>query len=87
MKLNKKLFLLLLTFTISYPLPGTEIYNYIKDKYKFQNIDWSNFDIYNSEYPLSELSSKKLTWLLKTIRLKIRIHSKLKRMSSIVIRK
>ena len=77
----------LLTFTIVYPLPGTEIHNYIKDKYKFQNIDWSNFDIYNSKYPLSELSSKKLTWLLKTIRIRIRIHSKLKRMSSILIRK
>jgi radical SAM superfamily enzyme YgiQ (UPF0313 family) len=77
----------LLTFTIAYPLPGTQIYNYIKDKYKFQNIDWSNFDIYNSEYPLSELSSKKLTWLLKTIRFRIRIHSKLKRISGILIRK
>jgi len=68
----------LLTFTIVYPLPGTKIYKYMQDKYKFQNIDWSNFDIYNSEYPLSELSSKKLKWSLKRIRLSIRIRNKVK---------
>jgi anaerobic magnesium-protoporphyrin IX monomethyl ester cyclase len=77
----------LLTFTIVYPLPGTDIYNYMKQKYKFQRMDWTNFDIYNSEYPLSDLSSKKLIWFLKMIRFRIRMTEKFKHITSLLVRK
>lgn len=62
----------LVTFTICFPLPGTKIYEYIKRKYKFSSINWDSFDIANSPYPVSELSSKELNRLLKFIRLRLR---------------
>ncbi len=68
----------LITFTIVFPLPGTEIYNHLKEKYRLKSIEWSNFDILNSPYPLSELPSKKLTRLLKKIRFRIYVEEKLK---------
>jgi len=51
----------LVMFTICFPLPGTQVYSYIKEKYKFDRIDWANFDIYTSQYPISKLSSMELT--------------------------
>jgi anaerobic magnesium-protoporphyrin IX monomethyl ester cyclase len=67
----------LVMFTICFPLPGTQVYRYIKEKYKFDRIDWANFDIYTSQYPVSKLSSMKLTWLLKGIRLRILLAKKI----------
>lgn len=67
----------LVTFTICYPLPGSQIYQYIREKYRFEKIDWSNFDIYNSRYPVSQLSSKALTKMLKGVRLRILITKRL----------
>lgn len=71
----------LIQFTIVFPLPGTDIYEYLKKKYGFKSIDWSTFSIFQSIYPMSELSSKKITRLLKKIRLRIRIKRKLQRIS------
>jgi radical SAM superfamily enzyme YgiQ (UPF0313 family) len=67
----------LVMFTICFPLPGTQVYSYIKEKYKFDRIDWANFDIYTSEYPVSKLSSMELTRLLKGMRLKILLAKKI----------
>ena len=61
----------LMTFTTCFPLPGSQIYYYIKDKYKFKKIDWAAFDINNSIYPVSQLLSKELTRQLKIIRFKL----------------
>jgi len=58
----------LITFAEVFSLPGAEIYDYLKEKYGFQRIDWSNFDIHSSMYPGSCLSSKRLSRLLKVIR-------------------
>lgn len=77
----------LITFTICFPLPGTQVYHYIKEKYKFDRIDWSSFDIYNSKYPVSQLSSKKLTRLLKSIRFRILMREKLKKLTGFVARR
>ena len=69
----------LIMFTIVFPLPGTETYDYIKEKHKIQTIDWSSFDIYNSKYPMSQLSPAKLKALLRMIRFRIRMHEMLRR--------
>lgn len=74
----------LITFTICFPLPGSDVYNYIKEKYKFNKIDWSVFDIYKSVYPVSEISSRKTARLLKRVRLRIRIDNKIKKLTSIL---
>jgi radical SAM superfamily enzyme YgiQ (UPF0313 family) len=74
----------LLTFTICFPLPGSRVYRYIKDKYKFDKIDWESFDVHNSEYPVSEVLSRNLTRLLKTLRLRIRFDRKIKKIKSLV---
>jgi radical SAM superfamily enzyme YgiQ (UPF0313 family) len=63
----------LLTFTICFPLPGTQIYDYIKGRYKFSTINWASFNIKNSPYPVSQLSSKELNRMLKFIRLRLRL--------------
>jgi radical SAM superfamily enzyme YgiQ (UPF0313 family) len=70
----------LTTFTICFPLPGSQVYYHIREEYKFDKIDWSNFDIYNSPYPMSELSSKELTRMLKKIRLRIRLNKVVKKL-------
>ncbi|MEO5355761.1 MAG: radical SAM protein [Nitrospirae bacterium YQR-1] len=58
----------LVKFNLCFPLPGTDVYYYIKNKYKFDTIDWGNFDIYKSPYPVSELTSKQLTRLYQIVR-------------------
>jgi len=77
----------LVMFSICFPLPGTQVYSYIKEKYKFDRIDWANFDIYTSQYPVSNLSSIELTRLLKGIRLRILIAKKFGRFISILKKK
>jgi anaerobic magnesium-protoporphyrin IX monomethyl ester cyclase len=74
-------------FTIVFPLPGAGIYGYLKEKYELKSIDWSTFNISQSTYPMSELSSKKLTRLLKKIRLRIRIEENLKGVAHFLGRK
>ena len=58
-------------FTTVFPLPGTEIYNDVKNKYKCRRIDWAEFDLSTSVYPMSQLSSKALRIFLKMTRLRI----------------
>jgi radical SAM superfamily enzyme YgiQ (UPF0313 family) len=74
----------LLTFTICFPLPGSRVYRYIKDKYGFDRVDWASFDLHNSQYPASEVPSRELTRFLKSLRLRIRIDRKLRRLKSLV---
>lgn len=61
----------LVTFTTCFPLPGSQIYHYIKDRYKFKKIDWTAFDIDNSVYHVSQLPSKELARQLRIIRFKL----------------
>lgn len=52
-------------FNICYPLPGTEVYEYIKKKYKFSAIDWKTFNPYDSPYPAGEISTIELKSIAK----------------------
>ena len=55
----------MVSFTICYPIPGTEVYRYLLDKYNIEKIDWTSFDIHRSPYPLSELESESLSKLYR----------------------
>ncbi|MEW6416562.1 MAG: radical SAM protein [Nitrospirota bacterium] len=55
-------------FEIPCPHPGTELLGYLKEKYNVKKIDWENFDVYKSPYPLSEIDSSELYRILKKIR-------------------
>lgn len=74
----------MVTFTICFPLPGSQVCRYMKEKYKLDRIDWANFDIYSSEYPVSGLSSAELTRMLKSIRLRILVSNKIDRLAGIL---
>ena len=69
----------LVTFTICFPLPGSQVYDYIKGRYKFKAIDWATFDIKNSIYPVSRLSSGDLRRLHKRLMFRLRIENKFKK--------
>jgi radical SAM superfamily enzyme YgiQ (UPF0313 family) len=58
-------------FDIPCPHPGTELLDYLKEKYSAKRIDWGRFDVYKSPYPLSEVSSKELYSMLKKVRRRI----------------
>jgi radical SAM superfamily enzyme YgiQ (UPF0313 family) len=73
-----------LTFTICFPLPGSRVYEHIKEKYGFRKVDWASFDIYSSPYPVSEVSSSELTRLVKKLRLRIRVDRKLRRVKALL---
>jgi radical SAM superfamily enzyme YgiQ (UPF0313 family) len=47
-------------FNVCYPLPGTEIYNYLKHRYQIQRLDWKNFSVETSSYPLSEVTTRRI---------------------------
>lgn len=74
----------MITFTICFPLPGSRVYRHIKEKYNLDRIDWTNFDVYSSKYPVSELSSAELTRTLKGIRLRILVSGKIGRLAGIL---
>lgn len=65
-----------ITFTILYPLPSSEAYNYLKKKYGISRLDWPSYNNSCSPYPLSRLASRKLNILLKAIRLALRAREK-----------
>lgn len=67
------LFADMVTFTACFPLPGSQVYRYLKELYGFDRIDWANFDISRSPYPVSRLTSQKLTRLLKFVRFRLRL--------------
>ncbi|MBN2384501.1 B12-binding domain-containing radical SAM protein [bacterium] len=50
-----------LSFSLLFPLPGTGYYQDLKCKYQISRIDWAHFNIYSSPYPLSRLSSTRLS--------------------------
>ncbi len=56
---------------LCYPLPGTNIYNWLREHYQIPRIDWATFDIRTSPYPLSRLSSSELTRLWRTVQMRI----------------
>ena len=60
-------------FEIVCPHPGTELLRYLQDKYGVERIDWEQFNVYNSPYPLSEVDSAELYKILKKLRRKARI--------------
>lgn len=65
----------LVTFSLCFPLPGSEVNRWLKEKYKIKRIDWTNFNIEKSPYPISCLSSILLTFILKSLRLRLRLHN------------
>ncbi|MBI2670909.1 cobalamin B12-binding domain-containing protein [Candidatus Woesearchaeota archaeon] len=65
-----------ITATIATPLPGTYLYDAIKDKYKITD-DFSKFDYYkNLAYENPDISFKELKWLQKKLLLKFYTHPK-----------
>jgi len=56
-------------FEICFPLPGSMVYRYVRDKYNIDHIPWADFDIYRSPYPASELSSGALHRILRKYQL------------------
>lgn len=69
----------LVTFTTCFPLPGSQVYHCIKDRYNFKKIDWAAFDIDNSIYPVSQLPSKKLARQLRIFRFRLFVGGVLKK--------
>ena len=61
------------TFSLCFPLPGSEVNRWLKEKYKIKRIDWTNFNIERSPYPISSLPSTMLTFILKSLRLRLRL--------------
>ena len=57
-----------LHFEIVCPYPGTELFNNLKQRYGIDRIDWENFSVYQSPFPLSELNSPELFRILKKIK-------------------
>jgi radical SAM superfamily enzyme YgiQ (UPF0313 family) len=55
-------------FEIVCPHPGTELIGYLKEKYHLNKIDWAEFDIHKSPYPLSKMDSLELYRILRKIR-------------------
>ncbi len=54
-------------FNVCYPLPGTEVYEYLKEKYEIDRLDWKDFSVETSPYPVSEVSSREIMdFLYKT---------------------
>lgn len=47
-------------YNICYPLPGTKIYEYLKKKYQIDRINWKDFIVEKSPYPVSEVSSREI---------------------------
>jgi len=52
------------TFSITSPLPGTELYEYVKRRYHISN-NYDDFDYYGKRAFNGELSFKQLRWLQK----------------------
>jgi len=57
-----------LQFEIVCPHPSTELLDNLKQRYGIDRINWEDFDVYRSPYPLSELDSSELYRLLKKIK-------------------
>lgn len=72
-----------LQFEIACPHPGTELLHSLKTKYKVDRIDWENFNVYKSPYPLSEIGSAELFRILKTIRRKYMFLSLKKKITAV----
>jgi radical SAM superfamily enzyme YgiQ (UPF0313 family) len=51
-------------FNICYPLPGTAIYEYLRGKYEIERIDWKEFAVEMSPYPVSAVPSKEVMGFL-----------------------
>jgi len=63
----------MVSFTICYPIPGTEVYKYVLQTYNIRKIDWTSFKIHSSPYPLSELTSQNLSRLSRRTNLEFAI--------------
>ena len=61
----------MMQFSTCFPIPGSQVYHYIKGKYKFLKMDWGAFNIYDSIYPISQLSSKELKKIYRIIRFRV----------------
>ncbi len=65
-----------ITATIATPLPGTYLYDAIKDKYKITT-DFDNFDYYkNSAFENPDVNFKELKWLQKKLLFRFYTHPK-----------
>jgi anaerobic magnesium-protoporphyrin IX monomethyl ester cyclase len=54
-------------FTPCFPLPGTKVYAWLKERYQIPRIHWASFDPPTSPYPMSQLSSEELARLCKSL--------------------
>lgn len=72
-----------LQFEIACPHPGTELLHSLKTKYKVDRMNWENFNVYKSPYPMSEIGSADLFRVLKVIRRKYMFLSLKKKISAL----
>lgn len=61
------------SFTPCFPLPGTELFHHLQKTHGIESIDWASFDLKNSPYPLSEVSSRGLIRLVRMARYRQRV--------------
>lgn len=65
----------ILSFTMMFPLPGSDVYRHVLRKFGLKRIRWADFNVEKSAYPVSTLGSRSLAILIKMIRLGLRIRS------------
>lgn len=75
-----------LSFEMCYPLPGSELYSILKQKYNIPRIKWDSFDIFNSPYSISEVGSKEVGRLVKRYQRKALSRVKLNKISGKILR-
>ncbi|UCG68040.1 MAG: radical SAM protein [Thermoplasmata archaeon] len=62
-------------FNVCYPLPGTEIYEFLKRKYRVEKLDWRKFTVERSPYPIGDVSSREIIKFLRRTELRNLLHS------------
>jgi anaerobic magnesium-protoporphyrin IX monomethyl ester cyclase len=69
----------LITFTSVFPLPGTAVYTQMKTRYGFRELRWGEYDEGLSPYAVGTLPAPVLLFVLRALRLGIRIRQRLRR--------
>ena len=69
----------LITFSLVFPLPGSDVYEQLKRQNGVGELRWSRFEKLQPPYSLSRLSLGQLTLLLRLVRLGLRVRNRLRR--------
>ena len=69
----------LITFSLVFPLPGSDVYEQLRRQDGVEDIRWSRFEKVQPPYSLSRLPVWQLTLLLGLVRLALRVRHRLRR--------